>query len=180
VIGTWLALGLFVGAEPIIEVLAGDGWEPSVGLLRIQSAALIATFVIVSSGYVLLSMRRHRDILLANVAGLLTSLGLTAVLVPAHDATGAAVALLVAEFTLAAASLTAVIRLRPDVGRSLRRAPVLLGAGLVAALPGLLPGVPALVAAVIAMLLYPLLLAALRRFPPEVADALRGTGILGR
>ena len=50
VLGTWLALGLFLGAEPIIELLAGDGWEASVALLRIQSAALIATFLIVSSG----------------------------------------------------------------------------------------------------------------------------------
>ena len=50
VIGTWLALGLFLAAEPIIRLLAGDGYEPSVALLRIQSVALVATFLIVTGG----------------------------------------------------------------------------------------------------------------------------------
>ena len=102
------------------------------------------------------------------------SVGLTAALVPAYGATGAAVALLAAEVSLAVAVLVAVIRLRPAVGRSLRRAPVLVAVGVAAGLVGLVPGVPAVAAAVLAMLAYPLLLAAVRRFPPEVSDALRG------
>ena len=122
VLGTWLALGLFLGAEPIIELLAGDGWEASVALLRIESAALIAPSSSSARATSCCLSRRHRDILLANIAGLTASVVLTAILVPVDEATGAAVALLGAETVLAVASLAAVIRHRPAVGRSLARA----------------------------------------------------------
>jgi O-antigen/teichoic acid export membrane protein len=174
VIGVWLALGVFLGAEPIIRVLAGDQSDASIALLRIQSLALIATFVIVPCGYLLLSLHRHRAILVANVVALATSLGLSAVLVPAYEATGAAIALLAAEVALAAMSLGMVVRQRPAVGRVLPRAPAILAAGVVAGLVALVPGIPAVVATGVALLAYPLLLLAVRRFPPEVADALRG------
>jgi O-antigen/teichoic acid export membrane protein len=172
VLGTWMALGLFLAAEPIITVLAGDRSDPSVGLLRIQGFALIATFVIVTSGYVLLSLHRHRTILLVNVAGVVASVALSALLVTAYDAVGAAVAVLATEIVLAAASLVAVLRVRPALAGAVRRAPAVLAAGGLAGLVGL-AGLPDLVAAVLALALYPLLLVAVRRFPPEVADALR-------
>jgi O-antigen/teichoic acid export membrane protein len=172
ILGTWTTLGLFLAAEPIIAVLAGDQFDPSVSLLRIQSFALMATFVIVASGYVLLSLHCHRTLLLVNVAALGVSLICNAVLVPTYEATGAAVAVLVAEVVLAAASLAAVIRRRPAVVVAVRRAPAVIGAGLVAGLVGF-AGLPDLVAAILALLLFPLLLVAVRRFPPEVRDALR-------
>jgi O-antigen/teichoic acid export membrane protein len=172
--GVWLALGLFLAARPIITVLAGDQSDPSVALLRIQSLALIATFVIVAAGYVLLSLQRHRALLVANGVALSTSLGLSAVLVPAYDATGAAVALLAAEVVLAATTLALVVRVRPVVGRAVRRAPAIVAAGAVAGLIGLVPGLPALAAAVLALIVYPLLLMLVRRFPPEVSHALGG------
>ena len=172
VIGTWFALGLFLAAEPIITVLAGDRSDPSIALLRIQGFALIATFLIVTGGYVLLSLHRHRTTLVVNVVALAASLVLGAILIPAYGATGAAVALLVSEFVLATAVLAAVVRLRPAVARALWRAPAVLAAGAVAGLVGL-AGLPDLAAAVIALVLFPLLLVVVRRFPPEVADALR-------
>ena len=173
VIGTWFALGLFLAAEPIITVLAGDESDPSVELLRIQSFALIATFLIVAGGYVLLSLHRHRTTLVVNVAALATSLVLSVVLIPPYGATGAAIAVLAAELVLAASVLGAVVRLRPAVAPSLRRAPAILAAGVVAGLVGLIPGLPDVVAAILALLVFPLLLVLIRRFPPEVADALR-------
>jgi len=174
VIGVWLALGILLAADPIITVLAGDSSDPSVGLLRIQSLALVATFVIIPCGYALLSLHRHRAILLANVVALVTSIGLSAVLVPAYDATGAAVALLAAEVVLAASTLAAVVRVRPAVGAVLRRAPAVMAAGAAAGLVGLVPGAPDLVLVAVALIAFPLLLIAVRRFPPEVLDALRG------
>ena len=73
----------------------------------------MATFVIVASGYVLLSLHCHRTLLLVNVARLGGQPNVNAMLVPTYEATGAAVAVLVAEVVLAAASLAAVIRRRP-------------------------------------------------------------------
>jgi O-antigen/teichoic acid export membrane protein len=180
VIGTWFTLGLFLAAQPIITVLAGDRSDPSVELLRIQSFALIATFLIVTGGYVLLSLHQHRTTLVVNLLALATSLGLSAALVPAYGATGAAVAVLAAEVVLAAAVMAAVVRLRPVVGRALWRAPAVLAAGAVAGLVGLVPGLPDLAVAILALLIYPLLLIAVRRFPPEVADALRRTTPVAR
>lgn len=172
VLGTGMALGLFLAADPIVFVLAGDASEPSVELLRIQSFALIATFVIVTSGYVLLSLHRHRTILLVNIAAVVASVVLSVVLVLAYDATGAAVAVLAAELVLAVASLVAVVRQRPELARAVRRMPAILAAGLVAGLVGF-TGMPDLLDTFVALALYPLLLLAVRRFPPEVADALR-------
>jgi O-antigen/teichoic acid export membrane protein len=173
ILGVWVTLGLFLGAEPIIRVLAGHDSDPSIALLRIQSFALIATFVTVTGGFVLLSMHRHRTTLVVNVLALATSLALGAILIPAYEATGAAVAVLVAEFVLAAAVVRAVVRLRPAVMGALRRAPAVIAAGLVAGAVWFVPGLPDIVAALIALPVYPLLLVVVRRFPPEVADALR-------
>jgi O-antigen/teichoic acid export membrane protein len=172
ILGIWTTLGLVLAADPIIAVLAGDQSDPSVQLLRIQSFALMATFVIVAGGYVLLSLHRHRTLLLVNVAAVAASLVCTAVLVPTYEATGAAVVVLVAEVVLATATLAAVIRRRPAVAVAVRRAPAVIGAGLVAGLVGF-AGLPDLVAAILALLLFPLLLLAVSRFPPEVRDALR-------
>jgi O-antigen/teichoic acid export membrane protein len=173
VLGLWVTLGLFLAAEPIIRVLAGHESDPSIELLRIQSFALIATFVIVSGGFVLLALHRHRTTLVVNVLALAASLALGAILIPAYDATGAAVAVVAAEFVLAVAVVVAVVRQRPAVAVALRRAPAIVAAALVAGGLWFVPGLPDLVAAILALALYPLLLVAVRRFPPEVADALR-------
>ena len=180
VIGVWLALGVLLAARPIITVLAGDTSDPSVALLRIQSFTLIATFVIVTCGYVLLALHRHRTILAVNITAFAASVGLSAALVPASGATGAAVAVLAAEVVLAATLVVAVIRQRPAVARAFWRAPAVIAAGAIAGLLGLVPGIPDLAAAVAAFLAYPLLLLVVRRFPPEVSDALRRTTLTRR
>ena len=174
VVGAWLALGVFLAAEPIIRVLAGYDSDPSIGLLRIQSAALVATFVIVANGYILLSLHRHRTILVANILALVGRAGPLRRADRLYEATGAAVAVLATEFVLAAAVLVPVLRERPAVLVSLRRAPAIIAACVVAGLIGLVPGLPALVAAVAAMLVFPALLVAVRGFPPEATELLKG------
>ena len=54
---------LMLGARPVIDILGGAEFAPSIPVLRIQGLALIATCVAVSAGYVLLALRRHRAIL---------------------------------------------------------------------------------------------------------------------
>lgn len=174
ILGVWIALGVLLAAGPIITLLAGDQSDPSVNLLRIQSVALIGTVVAVAAGFVLLALRRHAAILLANAAGLVVALTVTPVLITVHDATGAAVGVLVAEATLAVVTLTLLLRARPRLTASLRRAPRILLAGAVAGLSVLIPALPALGDAGLAILAFPLLLAAMGCFPPEIADAMRG------
>ncbi len=176
VLGVWLALAVALAAEPIVFVLAGDGAEPSIGLLRLLAVALIASFVAVACAYALLSLRCHRAILLANALALIVSLTLTLILIGPLGATGAAVAVLVAEAVLMISSMLALLRERPAVIAALRRAPVVLAAGMVAALVVFVPGLPPLAGAIVATLAYPALLAAFGRFPPEIGHALRGKG----
>ena len=62
--GTWLVLCLEIGAPLAIHVMAGDKADPSIAVLRIQGAAVLATFVAVACGYPLLMLRRYRPALL--------------------------------------------------------------------------------------------------------------------
>lgn len=174
VLGVAVALVLLLAAEPIVTVLAGDRSDPSIALLRIEAVALIATFVAVAAGYVLLALRRHRDILLGNVVALLVALTITPLLIVAHDSTGAAIGVLAAELALGAVTLTLLVRSCPRVALALRRAPRIFVAGALAGLAFLIPGLPAIGDTLLAMIAYAALLAALGRFPPEIADAVRG------
>lgn len=173
VLGVWLALMVALAAEPIIDVLAGAGGRPAIVLLRILGVALIASFVTVACAFVLLSLRCHRAILLVNLTALAVSLALTLALVPSHGARGAAVAVLVAEVVLVVSIVSALVRERPAVAVAVRRAPAILAAGGVASLVVLVPDLPPLADTAVAAVAFPLLLLAVRRFPPEIADALR-------
>lgn len=174
VMGVWLALGVLLAAEPIVFALAGDDADPSIALLRLLAVALVASFVSVACAYVLLSLHRHKPILLANAAALVVALALTLALIPPFGATGAAVAILVAEAVLMLGLLVALTRERPAVKIALGRAPVILVAGAIACLVVLVPGLPALADAITAGLAYPALLHVLGRFPPEIGHAVRG------
>jgi O-antigen/teichoic acid export membrane protein len=176
VMGLWLALTVGLAAGPIVGVLAGDASDPSIGLLRLLSVALIASFVTVACGFALLSLRKHRAILLANVAALAVSATLTLALVPAYGARGAAIAVLVAEAVLMLTSLAVLVRERPAVADALRRAPAVVLAGAIACAVLLVPGLPQLGDACVAAVAFPALLLAVRRFPPEIGHALRSTG----
>ena len=173
VLGVWTALVVALAAQPIIFVLAGDGSQPAVALLRLLGVAMIASFVSVACGYTLLSLRCHRALLIANGAALVVSLAMTLALVPSHGAHGAAVAVLAAELALMGASLAAVVRERPAVTIALRRAPAILVAGVVSCLVVVVPGLPPIADAIVGAVAFPALLIAVRRFPPEIADALR-------
>jgi O-antigen/teichoic acid export membrane protein len=157
-----------------VQLLAGDASDPSIGLLRLQSFALVGTFIAVAGGFALLSLHSHRALLLANVAALATSIVLSLALIPGSGSTGAAVAVLAAELALAATILLALLRERPAVAVAVRRAPPILLACAVAGLAALVPAVPDLVRALLGAAAFPALLVAVHRFPPEVADALRG------
>lgn len=174
IMGLGVALGTALAAEPIIAVLAGGGSQPSVGLLRILAVALIPTFLTVSAGFTLLSLRRHREILLANLTALVVSVVGMLALIPRYDATGAAVAVLLAELTLAALVVGTLVGVRSATVGALRRAPAILGAGAGAAAVAALPGVPPLIESVAGLAAFAMLLVLLRRFPPEISDALRG------
>jgi O-antigen/teichoic acid export membrane protein len=169
--GTLMALCLVLGAQFFMDVIGGDEADPSVPVLRIQGPALLATFLAATYQFGLLSLRRHRSLLLANAAALTTSLVLTAVLVGPHGAQGAAVATLAAEFVLAAGSFAALAR--TEVGPILP-GPALAKVALAAAvaLCAVFLPLPDVAQAAIGAAVFMAILLALRAIPAEVADVL--------
>jgi O-antigen/teichoic acid export membrane protein len=130
IFGVWMAIALVLGARPAIGLVGGDDFDESVAVLRIQGLAIAATFVAVTLGFVLLSLRLHRALLLANAVALGLSLALTLALVPGHGARGAAIASVSGEFALAIGYAIALARNRARPEVSLR---VAIGVGLAVA-----------------------------------------------
>jgi O-antigen/teichoic acid export membrane protein len=116
--GTWLVLCLEIGAPFAIHVLAADKADPAIAVLRIQGAAVLATFIAVACGYPMLTLRRYRAVLLSNVLALAISATLTLALAPGLGARGAAIAALVAETGLAVSQMVMLRRAAPGVERS--------------------------------------------------------------
>ena len=172
VVGALAALGVAFGARPAIAVLAGPDFEPSIEVLRIQSVVVGASFLVAVWATALWAMRRQRALAWANVLGVTLSGTLVALLVGEHGATGAAIAMAIAEVVLASAYAYAVMHDRPDLRPSLRLVPKVALATALAALTWLLP-VPDIVIVGIAAAVYAGVLVAVRGIPEEVWVALR-------
>ncbi len=176
--GTWLVVCLEVGAAFAIHVLAANKADPAIAVLRIQGAAVIATFVAVACGFPLLTLRRYRAVLASNLLALAISATLTLALAPSLGARGAAIAALLAEAGLAISQVVMLGRTAPDVALPVLAVAVAALAGGAAVLVGILVPVHPLIGIVLASAVYFALLKLLGRFPPEVREILAGR--LGR
>jgi O-antigen/teichoic acid export membrane protein len=170
--GCGLALALFLGAPFAIKVIAGSGFEHSVGVLRILAVALLGTFVIGARGYALLSLDRLRAMLICNAIALTVVLACGVPLISAYGAKGAAIALVAAELTLGLSYEWALSHKRPelrlDLGFALRAAAATLAAGVAASVLAL----PAVTTAILGSALYVAALLALGIVPAEIREAL--------
>ncbi len=171
IIGVWLALALALGAGFVIQVLAGGGSPISVNVLEIQSLAMITSFGASSFQYGLLSLHRHRALLLISVGSLAVSVILTLILVPVLQARGAALAFSAAELVMAASSFVALRLARPDLSFSLRVPLRVLIAAAVASTVLLVPDLTSLPRSLIASAVYFGILVALRAIPEELMQA---------
>lgn len=170
--GTWLVLCLEVGAGFAIHVLAAHKADPAIGVLRIQGAAVLATFVAVACGYPLLTLRRYRLVLVSNLLALAISATLTLALAPSLGARGAAIAALVAECGLAVSQAAMLRRVAPSVPLPLATIAVAGLAGGAAVASGLVLPVHPLIGVLVASIVYFGALRLLGRFPPEVREVL--------
>ena len=173
VLGVFIALGLAVAAPLAIEVVAGDEFEASVPVLRLQAVGLVTSFLMVTWTYALLSLRLYRPLLLANAAAAVVAVVATLLLAPPFGGEGAAVATVLAEATLAAASVAALRRHRRALRPNLAVVPkvvVAFGAGLAVAL--LVPA-PVLVQSLLAGAAYGVVALLLGAVPAEAIAALR-------
>ena len=170
IVGTWMALGTVFGAEIAIKLVAGADFEPAVRVLQIQGVALVTSFLAITGGLALVSVRRHYALLVGNLVGLAAAVVLTAALVPEYGAEGAAVATLVAETGIVVLYGLVLIG-RRVVHYDLELVPRILVAAIAAAALAFTP-FGSLVLVVVASIVYWGVLFALRGVPPEVIDAL--------
>ncbi len=172
VVGVGAALGCLAGARFMIAVVAGPKYAGAAEVLQIQGLALIASFLLSGWGFALLSLRRHRGLLLANAAALVVSAALTIVLARSSGARGAALATVCGESVLALGYLVALLRagseFRPRLGVLWR----VLVASVPATALALAPGIPSLLQALATLALYGVLIALLGAAPAELRELL--------
>jgi O-antigen/teichoic acid export membrane protein len=172
IVGLWFVLCVELAAPFLVQVLAGSGAGASVPVLRWQGVALLATFVAVGCGFPLLSLHRHRDLLVANGVALVVSVGLTLALVPSQGARGAAIGTTAAEFALALMSAVLLARARAELRPPLAGPGIALLCALLAAAVVLIPGLHEVARAALASVVYFGALTLLGRVPQELIDAI--------
>jgi O-antigen/teichoic acid export membrane protein len=167
VLGTAFALATVLGAPVAIDVVAGEGFEPAVNVLRVQGVAMLASFLLATWGFALISLHLHRELLLANLGALVVSATLVLVVGSAEGAEGAAWATLAGETVLASGYLLGLVRGRRELLPSMRTVPRVAVAAAAAAAVGV-AGLPALPAALAALAVFSALALALRAVPTEM------------
>jgi O-antigen/teichoic acid export membrane protein len=176
VLGGLAVVGLFVGAPVVIDVVAGSDFGPAADVLRIQSIGVFASFIAAVWGYTLLSLRRHRVLLVLALVTLAINAALASVLAATNGAEGAAIATVVGEVVLAAGGFVALRRaIRPRRIRLDILARAVVCGGLAASI-ALLPDLAPLVAALLAGALYTGALWLVGGMPRDLLADLRGRG----
>jgi O-antigen/teichoic acid export membrane protein len=167
-VGLGVALALVVGAPFVLSVLGGTSYGPAGVVLRIQGIAMVATFVGSVWAYTLLSLHRHREILVVSLVALALTLALTASITALDGARGAAIGTTIAEYAFVLMMGAAVYRsgIRPAITwAAVPKSLVAAGLG-VATLA--IPHVADVVRLVAAMAVYAVTLLALRAVPSEL------------
>jgi O-antigen/teichoic acid export membrane protein len=166
---TFIAIMIVFLAGPVIELLGGHQYAGAASVLRIQGFSLIGLFLGQAWQLGLVSIRRQRDVAVANAIALVVVISLGLALIPWLGADGAGLAAVGAETLL---SLILLFMLyRRDLGPDLR---FLWKVGLAAVLalaPLLAPGLPEVAGAAIAAVLFLAVAWVTKMVPPEVIDA---------
>ena len=171
--GTAVAIATSLGAPFAVRIVGGARFAASADVLALLGVAMIGSFLVATWSYALLTLRRHRALLLANLSAFAVSIVLTLVLAPAHGAVGAAIAVIGGELWLASVYLAVLIRAEPRLRPPLRAiGPVALAAGLAVGAARLL-ALPSLPAVAVAMATYLGALWVMRAIPREIFEQLR-------
>ena len=167
IVGAWTSLAIGLGASFAIEVIGGHKFAPAADVLAIQGISVGAAFVGAVWGFALLSLGRHRAILLFNLYALAAVVVGVAIGASVDGARGAAIATSAVELANAVVGLRMLAHGRAHLTPSLRAVPKVTLALALAASPALLPvGEPARVA--LSLAVYLLALLATRALPAEL------------
>jgi O-antigen/teichoic acid export membrane protein len=171
--GTVIALAIALGASFAIDVIGGlPEFEDSVPVLRVLGLALVTSFLVATWSFALLSLRAHGALLVSNAAAAVVALAGTLALEPLFDAMGAALATLGAESALAVCYLIALRDRNAALRPELRVLPKVIAAAGLGACAAFLPA-HALVQTAVGVVVFGVVLSALKAVPPELIAALR-------
>lgn len=168
-----LVLVTVVLAEPAILLLGGEQYRDAVPILQVLAFALLGIFLSQVWTLGLVSLRRQRDVAVANAIALAFVLVLGVVLIRAYSGIGGAAAAVATEGVLAVLVFWFLARADRSALPSLRFVPRPLAAGVAGALVALLPLSPWVVAP-LAAVVFIAVAVAIGAVPPEIVPALRG------
>ena len=175
-VGLGVALALVVGAPFIVSVIAGSRFHGADTVMRIQGIALMASFVSAVWTYTLLSLHRHREILVLGLSALVLSGTLSGALAAIDGARGAAIGTSISEivFVLMLATATYRAGVRPGIAwRKIPRSLICASFGLATVA---IPGLPDAARLVLAVAVYGGMLIVLKVIPDEILALLRLRG----
>jgi O-antigen/teichoic acid export membrane protein len=167
-------------AEPVMEAIGGAEFGPAGDVLRIQVIALLFIALYQIWTVALVALGEQRQLIFTNALGLLAVGIFAAVLVPALDAKGGALASVLGDAVLAA---LVYWRLHLSTGRVTVRLGFLARVALAALAGGavlLIPGLPDLVAATLGGAVFLVVGYLIGMVPAELRDALGPQGLLRR
>lgn len=170
--GIGVALTLSAASGFIIPLIAGSAFHAAVPVAAIQCFALIGTFVAAPCSYGLLSLHLNRRLLWANIVALTVMVVVTYLLARSNGATGAAVASVVCETTVAVLLFIGLVRVRPQCRPDAAFVSKIAVATLLAAPLAVSPWLPSAPRAVAVALVYSLVVVLTRALPPEIVHAL--------
>ena len=160
-------------AEPAILLLGGEQYRDAVPILQVLAFALLGIFLSQVWTLGLVSLRRQRDVAVANAIALAFVLVLGVVLIRAYSGIGGAAAAVATEGVLAVLIFWFLARADRSALPSLGFVPRPLAAGVAGALVALLPLTPWVVAPLAAVVFIGVAFA-VGAVPPEIVPALRG------
>jgi O-antigen/teichoic acid export membrane protein len=168
-----LVLVTVVLAEPAILLLGGEQYRDAVPILQVLAFALLGIFLSQVWTLGLISLRRQRDVAVANAIALAFVLVLGVVLIRAYSGIGGAAAAVATEGVLALLIYGFLARADRAVVPRLGFVPRPLAAGVAGALVALLPLSP-WITAPLAAAVFIAVAVAIGAVPPEIVPALRG------
>jgi len=174
--GVLIAIVVALAAEPILRILGGEEYVAAAPLLRIQSIALLTLFVSAAWSAALIGMHKQGSVAAATGVGLVVAIVGGLVLIPSHEAHGAAWAAAIADVFVV--SIAYVVLRRAGPGRELRLAfvPRLVLAAAASLAIVLVPGVPPLVDAIVAAMAFAGAAFALKIVPAGLSELLPARG----
>jgi O-antigen/teichoic acid export membrane protein len=173
VVGGFFSLCVIVGAPFAVKVIGGPKYDPSVAVLQILGVGIVGTFLVATWSFGLLTLRLYRELIMVNGLVVALAVALSLLLIPAHQARGAAAVTAALELTLAACYVAALAYRHPELRPSVRHVPrVAVAFAAAFAVAAILP-VYSLIALAAGVAVLALGLIVLRALPGEFLQALR-------